>query len=225
MTSRDRRSGRKPRQQTVSAPIPASIKNYVNSRIHADEELKHFITFNPGSLVDFSGIVPAPLPLAVMAQSVDIGGRIGASIQVRHVELRYSVVTNPGLLAGQASVCRIMLVRVALNEQSSLPYTTAEVLDPNAFGGLNSPLAAINPRQWTNFTVMFDRTVDVSFDGEAKKSGVVQLKSNFTITFVAAAAAAANVARNAMYLVLLSDSAPLVPITVAWNVDLYYTDA
>jgi len=188
--------------KVMTAKQLAEVNSLVDRKIRRSVEVKWLLGSTNFTTPDNSYLIN-PFPLVVMPSGTDIGQRIGDQINV--VGIRFSWATySPGAVLAQTNTsARLIIFRVHDNESTAPALTQQQILSVANAGTQGAITANYDGRQWRQFTVIHDETVDVGFNGSGVKTRVIDKRLQFKVTYVNTTAFPASVAKNAMYAMFL----------------------
>ncbi len=185
--------------------------NEIRKLINIEE--KDLETIQASVAFDTTGTIYS---LSTVAQGTDYNTRVGDSIKMQRITVRYRLFKNS---SATASMCRVILFR-DLDGYGTAP-TTADVLQ--TVGSATAPLTPPDFLNRKRFAIIRDELVDLNSTGDSSYSGVWDLAHEGHVLYLGTTAAAASNGKGSVYMLALSDEATNTP-TIAFSARIVFTD-
>jgi len=151
-------------------------------------------------------------PVSMLAQGTNYTDRVGDSIKLQTVELRFKLIMN---VASNGTATRIILVR-DMYQQGADP-TMAQILQQT--GALEAKNHLLRDR----FSFLFDELIYTSNNGDDGCTYTVRIPHEGHIKYIGTTAASASNGFGSLYFVAISDEGTNLP-TLAYNISVLFTD-
>ncbi len=185
--------------------------NEIRKLINIEE--KNLETLVSSAAFDTNGTVYS---ISTVAQGTDYTQRVGDSIRMQHIQVRWRVFKNA---AATQSMCRVILFR-DLDGYGTAPVTG----DVMQFAGVAT--APLSPPDWLNrkrFAIIRDELVTLNNTGESSVCGMWQVPHNGHILYLGTTAAASSNGKGSVYMLVISDESTNTP-TIAFSSRIAFTD-
>jgi len=185
--------------------------NEIRKLINIEE--KNLETLVSATAFDTNGTVYS---ISTVAQGTDYTQRVGDSIRMQHIQVRWRVFKNT---SATQSMCRVILFR-DLDGYGTAPATG----DVMQFAGVAT--APLSPPDWLNrkrFAIIRDDLVTLNNTGESSVCGTWQVPHNGHILYLGTTAAAASNGKGSVYMLVISDESTNTP-TIAFSSRIAFTD-
>lgn len=190
----------------------AIFKKYTSKKAKMSAPMRYFEQksniFGAGVATTTTGSV---VRLVDLAAGTGRDERQGNKVTYNSMDIKYKWVANTGGASSQ--LCRVLIFCDLQQSLASTP-TIANVLETDILSGL-----ALDRRD--RFKVLYDKTLYTTLTGE--NSRYIEASPKFNITSEWASAASTNIAKNGIYMILLSDSAASGP-SISYNIRMNFTD-
>lgn len=227
LTVANRRSRRGRRSKGGKAPVltVARVSQMIKSTLGQRIEQKRYLRNVGYNNVDNTGTTFPPQFLSGIAQGVDVGQRVGDTINGIQLIIRYTCVTPGALIIGQASSVRVLIFRW-LDDDPTGGLAVNDVLDPVLAGTNVFHLAQYNAREFRSAKILYDHTIDLNFSGDAQVSRTVVVPlHNVQMTYIGTGGTLASAEKNHLFLIAVSDRGIGTPCSFGWTEQFVYTDA
>jgi hypothetical protein len=188
----------------------ASGLNEIRKLINIEEKILD--TSSASYVFDTTGNVT---PMSLIAQGLDYNNRVGDSLKMQSLQLRYRVFRGG---SATTSVVRIMLIR-DLDCQGATP-TTAQIL--SAVGTSQAPTSPLNWLNRKRFAVLYDNLTTVT-STDIGFTDSISMAHEGHILFLGTTAAAASQGKGSLFVLAISDEATNYP-SIAWQSRIIFTD-
>ncbi len=157
------------------------------------------------------------ISLSTVAQGTDYNQRVGNSIKIQSIDLRYRIFMNT---TSGNTVVRVILFR-DLDGYGTAP--TPSILMANGIGTTTAPLAEKNFLNRKRFSILYDYIDTLSPQGERGYATHVHIPHEGHILYLGSTAAAASNGKGSLYLLVLSDESTNSP-SLAFQSRVVFTD-
>jgi hypothetical protein len=154
--------------------------------------------------------------LSTVAQGLDYNTRVGDSIRMQNIEVRWRVYKNS---AASQTIFRVIMFR-DLDGYGTAP-TTADVLQ--AVGAATAPTTPPDFLNRKRFAIVRDEFHTLNNTGDSTVTGTWIVPHNGHILYLGTTAAASSNGKGSLYLAVVSDEALNTP-SVAFTSRIVYTD-
>lgn len=223
-----RKTGRRTKGRRSGKSAPNAIGTYANDawslakRTAAGlNEIRKFINIEEKVIdTSFSATVSynaSITSVTQVAQGLDINNRVGDSMRLQHLELRWTTNGDTGAFT---TAVRVLMIR-DLDGYGTIPANTDMFQFTGSVNSVNSPINRLNLNR---FSVLYDETVTLSNAGPAQCVGSFLSSHQGHVRYLGTAANAASDGKGTIYIVCMSDRVTTLLPTVNWGMRVTFTD-
>lgn len=149
--------------------------------------------------------------MSAISAGTSVNGRVGELVTMSKVEFRLAFVT------GDATQTLRMLILIDTQPNG------AAFVQTDLFENASDPLSAINWQYKRRFTILKDKTFTLdTYNPTCAVTGTVKVKAD--TKYNGTSNSIANITKNALYFVFVSDSGAVPQPTVSGNIRLFFRD-
>jgi len=217
---------RKKGYKKYNKKVPAKVRKYVRKAIHANIENK-IAAYAPVSVMPLSSAI-VQYSLNGLSQGTGPINRIGGSVRMMGTDLRFTM--SPNISASPViTPTRVRLILFWNKQCNGNLLPAADLLqNPTAGTNITSPF---NYLTRDRYKILYDRVFNLGYGGDIVESRILQhhairkiFKTKPTVTYSANGSTVADIVRNSLELMIITDATANAPIVV-WQGRSLFEDA